>query len=260
MTMFVAACPQAACPGETMSSKMESAADSTGTAALKEVLRLQQAEQRMIAYDIHDGVLQDVIAAKMCAEAHLEEMKKQPVVSTAALQQVIELLERAIDEGRRLVNRLRPLSYGSQGLSESLRRWAQELELNTGFCMQLDCQVTAQQVSAPLSDATWRIVREAVMNAVRHSGCRQAQVRIWQEDSALHLEIRDAGVGFDPQKVSEGHFGLEAMRQRAVLYGGEVSITSAPGQGTRVLVQLPLDGGQWLTALRPGEMVDQGQT
>jgi signal transduction histidine kinase len=87
-----------------------------------------------------------------------------------------------------------------------------------------------------------------VNNAVRHSGCRRAEVELRRSDDRIVLEVRDDGRGFDPERELEGH-GLDSMSRRARGLGGRVTVESRPGGGTTVRLEFPLRGRPWW---RPG--------
>jgi signal transduction histidine kinase len=95
-----------------------------------------------------------------------------------------------------------------------------------------------------IETACYRIVQEALTNAARHGGVKEVTVQVWAEQETLFLQIADSGVGFDPRSVLAhiASSGLTGMRERAVLLGGRLAVESAPGAGTRVLAELPLEG------------------
>ena len=82
-------------------------------------------------------------------------------------------------------------------------------------------------------------------------------VRVTRRDDYMRIEIQDWGIGFDPRKVADGHFGLEGIQERARLFGGSATITSALGTGTRIVVQLPL--GEDLGAANPRNGENEGE-
>ena len=93
----------------------------------------------------------------------------------------------------------------------------------------------------PLLEGTmFRIVQEALNNVRRHSGAERAAVRLTQSGNRVRIEIEDAGSGFDLGNVPDQRFGLRGIRERARLFDGKATIESAPGRGTRILVELPL--------------------
>jgi two-component system sensor histidine kinase DegS len=91
-----------------------------------------------------------------------------------------------------------------------------------------------------LENAVYRIVQEALTNACRHSKSKSIRVMLVQQRDCLRIDIRDHGVGFKPEDVGESRFGLEGIRERARLLGGHAQIESAPGNGTHVMVELPI--------------------
>jgi signal transduction histidine kinase len=102
---------------------------------------------------------------------------------------------------------------------------------------------TAPRLSPDTEIACFRVVQESVTNALRHAGARRLQVRIARSDHRLALSIRDDGRGFDPAKLDEaaarGHLGVVGMRERIRARGGRFDLTSTPGAGTAIEVELP---------------------
>jgi signal transduction histidine kinase len=90
-----------------------------------------------------------------------------------------------------------------------------------------------------LETAVYRIVQESLTHAIRHGGARRAVIEVTDDEDELRLEVRDDGAGFDPG-VAAGGFGLLGMRERAALFGGELTLTSAPGQGATVTAAFPV--------------------
>jgi signal transduction histidine kinase len=98
----------------------------------------------------------------------------------------------------------------------------------------------AERLPGELETTIFRIVQEALTNVERHAESARAEVSITERDGVIRIEVRDRGVGFDPEAVVDGHFGLEGIRERARLSGGSAAIESAPGKGTTVTVELPI--------------------
>ena len=91
-----------------------------------------------------------------------------------------------------------------------------------------------------LENAIYRIAQEALTNACKHSQSKKVTVTMTQEGQDVRLEVRDWGIGFDPESVEKGHFGLEGIRQRVRLVGGRLTIESTPESGTLVQVVVPI--------------------
>jgi signal transduction histidine kinase len=91
-----------------------------------------------------------------------------------------------------------------------------------------------------LENALYRIAQEALNNACKYSKSKRVLVTMTQVDQDVRLEVRDWGIGFDPDSVKEGHFGVEGIRQRVRLLGGHLAIESEPDAGTLVQVVVPI--------------------
>ena len=91
-----------------------------------------------------------------------------------------------------------------------------------------------------LENTLYRIAQEALTNACKHSKSKKVAVAMTQEEQDVRLEVRDWGIGFNPEAVAKGHFGLEGIRQRVRLLGGRLTIESRPGSGTLVQVVVPI--------------------
>jgi signal transduction histidine kinase len=152
-------------------------------------------------------------------------------------------LQTAVERARRLTFELRPPLLDAQGLAAALRDLVSEVERESGFVVSLDAP--AGRFSYTVEDLAFRTVKEALANARKHSSAQQVQVRLWTEQHWLHGCVVDDGRGFDVDRALDRrgmrlHIGLDSMRERVRLAGGEVRITSAPGEGARVDFAVPL--------------------
>ena len=105
---------------------------------------------------------------------------------------------------------------------------------------KFDSNVQFGRLPPILENALYRIAQEALTNACKHSKSKKVTVTMTQEGQDVRLEVRDWGIGFDPESVEKGHFGLEGIRQRVRLLGGRLTIESTPGSGTLVQVVVPI--------------------
>jgi signal transduction histidine kinase len=137
-----------------------------------------------------------------------------------------------------MISGLRPPIIDEQGVAGAVDYLVSEFNAR-GMAVRFTHDMPAERLFPDLETTIFRIVQEALANAARHSGAKQVEVHIGQRDGTIRIEVRDRGVGFDPEAVAEGHFGLEGIRERARLAGGLATITSSLGHGTRVVVELP---------------------
>ena len=180
--------------------------------------------------------------------ALLEAGVKGVFTNDSPLEQMIEDLARATTkEIRHMLFTLRPLVLETQGLKAALETLVQKLrdtEPDLTINLELDDQV--EKLDKDLQGMVFYIVEEAIGNARKHAQARNIWVRTFTEDSNYLIEIRDDGVGFDVAKVQanydqRGSLGMINMYERAEVMNAKLSIASAPGQGTRVSMRLPLE-------------------
>ena len=222
---------------------------------LRYLLELQDRDRQMVSYEIHDGLVQQLAAAIMQFEvfSRVAEQKAEEVWKT--FESGVGMLSECMREARRLVNGLRSPILDELGLvaavEDLISQDSSQDKPEIDFVHHLDCE----RLAPSLENVIFRIIQESLTNARRYSQSERVLVRLTQRDRHIRIEVQDWGIGFDPKKVGEGHFGLEGIQERARLFGGSAAITSALGKGTRIVVQLPLmkDVGTAIPAAEPDE-------
>jgi signal transduction histidine kinase len=208
---------------------------------LKESLEVHERHTQLAAYEIHDGIAQPLIAALMNLQASERLVDEgRPEAAREGVAKAVRLLQEAIDQARRLMNGLRPPILDELGILPAIEHLVREHQVLGGAEVQYVQDVRFQRLVSPLETAIFRIVQESLANAQRHSGSEKVQVRLVQREDRILVDVEDWGVGFDPDQVEPGRFGLKGIRERAHLFGGHAVIRSASGQGTQILVELPL--------------------
>ncbi|HIQ20612.1 MAG TPA: hypothetical protein EYH34_05150 [Planctomycetes bacterium] len=208
--------------------------------ALRRLVELYERERRLLAYEIHDGLIQNLTAALFRLQSFEGLIEKQPGEARNVLQSGIDSLRRSIDDARRLIGGLSPPALEESGLREALQYLVGDVTQRTGKRVELRWDVPVQRLSSSLERTAFRLVQESLNNAVRHSGSERIVVEVKQSGGKLSIRVEDWGVGFDPAAVPPDRFGLRGIRDRARLLGGRAEIDSRPGEGTRVQVELPL--------------------
>jgi PAS domain S-box-containing protein len=209
----------------------------------RRLIQAQEAERARIARDLHDDIGQRL------------------AIMAVTVQQLTHTRTHASDEGRSLLD---SLQTQTAEISASVQAIAHELHSSRlqhlgvvaamkGFCAELSTQQKVEVdfsyadvppgVPAETSLCLFRVVQEALHNAVRHSGVRQFEVQIRGTADALQLTVRDKGLGFDPENAIDGRgLGLTSMKERLKLVGGELLIESRSTQGTTIVARVP-----WIT-------------
>lgn len=206
---------------------------------MQRMLESHEQDRRLIACEIHDGLVQDATAAQMQLEALLQTGKLPPGPDRETVHMAAELVRKSVVEARQLIGGLRPPILDELGIVPAIE-YLVEGRRDQGLSIELSVEVQFDRLEPLLEATIYRIVQEAVGNVVRHSGSRRAAIRLKQAGDQIHVEVEDWGVGFDPAEVSEKRFGLQGIRERARLLRGRASIDSVPGKGTRVFVDLPI--------------------
>jgi signal transduction histidine kinase len=209
---------------------------------LRQLLEVYEDHRQMIAYEIHDGVIQHMVGALMTLEAVCGcSLPKEAVCSAReGMIRVVHLLRDAIAEARQLMQGLRPTALDDSGLVIAIEDLVHEVSRDQAKKIECSIQVQFRRLAPPLETTVFRIVQESLTNACRHGRSDEIRVGLTQVGDRIRIEVEDAGIGFDLEKVDPARFGLMGIRERARLFGGSATINSTPGRGTRIEVELPV--------------------
>jgi signal transduction histidine kinase len=143
---------------------------------------------------------------------------------------------------RRIARGLRPPELEDAGLVAALRAHARALRDGTGMRVELDADPVDDLLNSDRRLVLYRVIQEALANVSRHSGVNEAQVRVQRAEGAVVVTVSDNGRGFGGSRPSTlgGGLGLVGMQERAAGVGGRVQVESVEGQGTRVVMTLPV--------------------
>jgi PAS domain S-box-containing protein len=207
---------------------------------LKKTLDQHEADRRLTAYEIHDGLAQYVAGALMHFEAASRDRGPDSDDETDEQFELgLQLLRRTIDEARRLISGLRPPILDEQGIVSAVEYLINE-QTDVSGRVEFEVVEPFARLSPLLESTLFRIVQEALTNIGRHAGPgARTKINLHKDDDRIHLEIRDWGAGFDNTAVSNKAHGLRGIRERARLMGGNAAIHSKPGVGTLVVVEIP---------------------
>jgi signal transduction histidine kinase len=200
-------------------------------------------ERNRLALELHDVVSQKLFSLKLAAEAAATLLERDPASARIQLDRVRELAREALTELRSLILGLRPADLALDGLEGALRKEVAMLRRVHG--MEVELHADGAAGSGGSRDAeVLRIALEALHNAVRHAAAQHVTVRLTGSRHALTLEVVDDGIGFDPAdpELRSYHLGLTSMEERAHDLGGRLQLSSAPGVGTTVRLEVSGDG------------------
>ncbi len=214
---------------------------------LEAMLHSEAAARAQIAGELHDDTIQVMTAALMAVERVTIAAVGTDQRVADALEDARATLRTAVERARRLTFELRPPLLDAQGIGAALRDLADEVGQEGGFAVAL--AAPDGRFSYLVEDLAFRTVKEALVNARKHSQASRVEVRLWSDEAWLRGCVADDGRGFDVTRALDRsgmrlHLGLDAMHERLRLAGGDVSISSSPGKGARVDFAIPLGPSQ----------------
>ena len=209
------------------------------------ITQTQEDERARLARELHDQTVQTLIAL-----GHREQRLKRYLADSpeaaALLDELRQMTTQAVDDLRRTVRAMRPVYLEELGLTPALEMLAHDQRLDNQS-IEVAFEKTGQPRRLPAEHemALYRIAQEALTNAWRHSGARNAWLSVSFGEDGVTVSVRDDGKGFTaPRRVTdlseEGHFGLMGMVERAALIGAHLQVESEPGRGATVTVRAPL--------------------
>jgi beta-phosphoglucomutase len=208
---------------------------------LRRLLDIQEQERQLIAYEIHDGFAQQLTGALFRLQGFRETLSRDAAEAWKGFDSGVQLVCCAIGETRRLISGLRPPVLDEFGVVEAVQNLVYEQNRNGGPEVEFEHGMADGRLTPPLENAIFRVAQESLTNAVRHSRSDKIRVTLTRRDGRICIDVRDWGVGFDPDLVEKSRFGLQGIRERVRLLEGCMAIESAPGAGTRISVELPLN-------------------
>lgn len=194
-------------------------------------------ERAHLARELHDSVTQALFSMGLTMRALELLLGSDPEAARLKLAELRDLQKDALAEMRTLLFELRPQSLEKDGLVQAIRTHTAAVQGRTGLSITVDAE-PLERLPIQVEEAFYRITQEAIHNVVKHAAAQNASVRVARSDETLTLDVTDDGAGFEPARVPRGHLGLVGMRQRADQVGAELSIESAPGEGTTIRVVL----------------------
>lgn len=210
---------------------------------LIEELRVEEKTRASIAHDLHDGVQQLIVGALFETQAARDALVPKPETAQEHISAAQELLQRIGLEMRHAIYSLRPLALDTHGLVPALREGVASFERVARVKCDLQVEGTPRRLNPEAEVVAFRISQEALNNVEAHARASQVQVCVHFDTREVSVEIADDGQGFDVASVAqEAHtqLGLIGMRERAESVGGKLDVCSRIGEGTRVVLTLPM--------------------
>jgi signal transduction histidine kinase len=217
-------------------------AQSVESERLRHSIRASEAERKRWARELHDETLQELGALKLTLESAVRGGHDRLAGATAM---AVDQLQFTIEGLQNLIAELRPSALDELGVEPAIEALVARTSAVSGLDVAARIEIApprggpSSRLDPELESTVYRLVQEALTNAVKHAGAEHAWVEITGDDTELAVAVRDDGSGFETTRPSAG-FGLIGMRERVELVGGRLAIESTPSGGTRVSATLPL--------------------
>ena len=231
-----------------LSSFAASAATAVATGRRVEEQRLRQSieaseqERRRWARELHDETLQALAGLRVGLSSAMRGSEEE---LRTAVQAAVESVTEEIANLRSLIVELRPAALDEYGAAAAIESLADRISEREGIPVEAHVDLAyergeeATRHTPELESTTYRLVQEALTNAVRHAGASHIRIDVKEHDGCIDVAVKDDGRGFDAEKTNGGGFGLTGMRERVELADGELDIDSSPS-GTTVRARLPV--------------------
>ena len=235
------------CVGRDVTERRAAEAERERLGSLSEAsARAEASERERISRELHDRVAHGIGVAYQSLELFSALRETDPERAEEKLELAREATRMALDRTRNISAELKRLQDEelAEGLQAAFEKLADTFAPD-GTAMEVSFSGDQSAVAAPVGMQVYLAMREAVRNAVRHSGCSRIAVLLVVEDGELRARVEDDGTGFDPdtaEATPSWGVGLRSMRERAESLGGTLRVDSEPGEGTRVEMSVPLDG------------------
>lgn len=208
---------------------------------IEKLITAQEAERKLVAYDLHDGLIQQLVGARYYLTNCCEQFRLANQKECNGVKQSCDTLTEAIIEGRRIVEGLHPAVLDDLGLEVAIVEVARTTAQAASCDLKLDVQRLPTEPDKTVSVTVYRIAQEALNNIRKHANAKQISLSM-HNGIGIDLTITDDGKGFELHSINSNNrgLGITTMKERAALIHGHCEIYSKPGEGTQIHVWVPL--------------------
>jgi PAS domain S-box-containing protein len=224
-----------------------------GESRLRELLGklvvAQEEERRRVAYEVHDGLAQMIVAVQQHLQAFAKQHPPDSVPGKESLEWNLALIQQTVEEARRVISGLRPTALDDFGLAVALRLQVEAMR-SEGWEISYDESLGDERLSATLEAALYRVAQEALTNVRKHADTTHVYLSLDRLGREIRLRVRDRGRGFSMTEMVSGggpgeRVGIAGMQERVTLLGGTFRVLSRPETGTLIVAKVPLaDSGE----------------
>ncbi len=204
----------------------------------RRLLQMQENERASIGRELHDQTGQYATALKLILTRAVNSL---PESSQPLLNEARTITDELMKQVRELSLNLRPPMLDDLGLVSALLWHFDRYTAHTGVKVDFKQKGLDNAFIPDINTAVYRVVQEALTNVAKYAKVSEARVNIQADDRTIRVQVEDKGIGFDPGNISTTRNGLRGMRERVILLGGRFNVESAPGQGTLITAEIPVE-------------------
>jgi len=211
-------------------------------ALLESLVEAQEEERGRLARELHDGSGQ--MLTSLLVRIKTLEKKAESVDVREGLTSMLDVVAETIDQLRDLSHRLRPAALEEFGLPVALETLMDDISDEAGLTISCHLDLNGVTLPSGIEVTLYRIAQECLTNIIRHAEASEVTIKLEQIGDSVCMRVEDDGIGFDPLQLTavsgQRHLGIVSMYERAAIVGGKLDVFSAPGQGTAILVSVPI--------------------
>lgn len=205
----------------------------------REILLVSEREQRRIGHDLHDNLCQHFTATALAGQVLTERLGARALPEAIDAGKVVKMVEEGIDLARNLARGLYPVELEAEGLMAAFQEFADTITKGARVHCVFECDSPVLIHDDVAATHLYRIVQEAVRNALRHGKAQRIDINLFERDGRVKLTVEDNGTGMPEGGPAPNGLGLRIMAHRAAMIGGSLSIEPAPTGGTMVTCSFP---------------------
>ncbi|HLR52096.1 MAG TPA: histidine kinase [Candidatus Avamphibacillus sp.] len=204
------------------------------------IIEAQEEERKKISREIHDGpaqMLANILLRSELVDRAFREESTESALSE--IKSIRKMIRSSLYEVRRIIYDLRPMALDDLGLLPTIKRYITTISEYNEIEIDFKSIGKDERLNNKYEIAFFRLLQEALQNAIKHANPTLIQVKLEITDHCLSMTIKDDGDGFDPKERNENSFGIIGMRERVEMFDGELKIDSKIGKGTRIYINVP---------------------
>lgn len=213
------------------------------------ILETQELERKRIARDLHDSTVQNLTNLVHKTEFCAKMIERDTIQVKLELMTMMENIRHTIDDMRKIIYDLRPMSIDDLGLVPTIQKFVEDNKQaypDVSVCVEVKSEVDEMDISSVVSLTIFRIIQESCNNIYKYANATEVNIEFQFLDDSIIVEVKDNGQGFEKEEVEKrdkttSGFGLSIMHERAQLLGGTFHIDSTVGKGTTVHLEVPID-------------------